>query len=58
MSRSYTAARLPAMTEPINTLNAVPDEDDNPEQHTGNRTPDHNDTESGEQPAAGEDKPA
>lgn len=42
------------MTEPINTLNAVPDEDDNPEQHTGNRIPDH--TESGDQPANGEDE--
>jgi hypothetical protein len=45
------------MTEPINTLNAVPDEDDNPEQHTGNRIPDHTE-ESGDQPANGEDEQA
>jgi hypothetical protein len=28
----------------INTVNAVPDEDDNAEQHTGDRIPDHDDT--------------
>lgn len=44
------------MTEPINTLNAVTDEDDNPEQHTGDRIPDH--TESGDQPANGEEPAA
>lgn len=33
------------MTEEINTRNAVPDEDDNPEQHLGDRIPDHDDTD-------------
>lgn len=44
------------MTDPeINTTNAVVDEDDNPEQHTGNRIPD---TESGDQPGDAEDQQA
>lgn len=42
------------MTEPINTVNAVPDEDDNPEQHTGDRIPDHTE-ESGDQPGDAEE---
>jgi hypothetical protein len=45
------------MTDPeINTRNAVVDEDDNPEDHTGNRIPDH--TESGDQPGDAEDEAA
>lgn len=46
------------MTDPeINTLNAVPDEDDNPEQHTGDRIPDHTE-ESGDQPGVAEGEAA
>ena len=46
------------MTEPeTNTTNAVTFEDDNPEQHTGDRIPDHTE-ESGDQPGNAEDEQA